>query len=693
MKRPVAMLTAFFFLAALWVPVLGVFAENADDGSIEPPRTTAASAATTFGALYDGLQDEDTVADYTQLKEWLDKNGGSGKVVTFSDTITVPADSATLKLRNVTVNTLHHGFVIEGMVWTFGAYITGAGGDAVVTVESGGSLEGRDMLSEIAATDGGCAVQIKSGGVFETRLGWYMVRAEGAGAVGIDAETGFALSDTAVISDGIGIKAGGDVELRLCDIDAPIPIETGGAVVLDTCVVSGTVKNATTINRKITGISPAENLSAIFMLGETVPDDWFYNSLNVLLDDDGDIERDIPVSWDMSGIDANAAGEYEVACTILAPYDRFGLDSEAPISATVTIVDASFPALYETYAVAGAYKLQFLYVADDLSGLTVWRSDDDGANWYDYTQDAGLSFSDTLWLIFGETPEHPVLLVFEVAGLGESKILRLTWDNRQVYPQIGGDRNSLDRGGEEQLPSNPNPAPEPERESGYTSARSSRTWSGDAVQTAAEIAPPDAPPVETAVKAETADAAASGDGDGQATATAPPIEWENDTATAVSGKRLRMMMDAGSKVTFIKQDVRLSFAPSVLDALNIGDDQLFTVTVTHLEQLQYAMVVTLDGIELENLPCVVTFDGNSHETVVSGTYDFAQTADEREVPQADGTADEASPLEPTGGDADGHAQSTEKNSSAQKRLAVAALGTAGVAVAAALTIRGKRHGR
>ncbi len=144
-----------------------------------------------------------------------------------------------------------------------------------------------------------------------------------------------------------------------------------------------------------------------------------------------DREEAIYIFADASRVSTNEIGVHPIGVTVASWHREFGIAPDDSELLTIDVYDPAMP-YYNTVGFLPRYGwyAHYLFRGDDLSGLTLWRSDDEGESWYDYTAEAIIAVNpDTdIKLYFQEPPDYPILLVWEAEGIGETKILRITWD-------------------------------------------------------------------------------------------------------------------------------------------------------------------------------------------------------------------------------------------------------------------------
>ncbi|WP_313164560.1 hypothetical protein [Sedimentibacter sp.] len=397
---------------------------------------------------------EGYIYSFEELKDWFRENSSSE--VTLGADIIVPKGEE-IHLRGfgdtVCIHTGDYGIIIEGnLTLSYHVNISGTGiSQPVIEVKSGGKFEliniSYDVLSKITATgENGCALVFREGSRYSQSSSHLEITAMDGTAVEseipIEAERWIIRAET-------GIVSGCDVSLLLCIIEAQIAADAP-EVIADTCILPETGReNITEIRRSVMKM---DNNNIRLNIGaeesEYLREGWMSHAV---LSADGyeDIEVLLDYNLLSSQIDTSTEGIYYIPIELNGYLSSFGLIDESVPLFTAEVRNMSIPVFDSAVFAFNAYFVDYLYVPGSAeNSLKLWRSDDEGESWYDCTDETPFKlFSDAIRITFYEPSEQPVWLVWEVTGVGESEILRLTWDGEVLLePMEGGDRNGGDRG-------------------------------------------------------------------------------------------------------------------------------------------------------------------------------------------------------------------------------------------------------
>lgn len=688
------------------------------------------------------------------LSKWAAANPKGGSItLTQNITITKPL----IIYAPVNINTGVYGVTLKGgFILGWPLSITGDGVDVpVLTLSNVGSKDAwENILPSYNVTavgrngKGGTAVRISesviasaakagsTGFIVSWELDLGRIRSEGNGAVGVKFDHPIDAYFLSVSVDGensVAVSAPKGASLyygRLEAFGEGSKIVSRDGILLDTCAVSGNASGADIVNRKIIATAGtwlywplAQGMTSLRHSSLYLTFCNFYEFPFLVSGDKNHPAevRKMYVQWDQNkirAIDTSNIGKTLIQGSLHSAYQDLGLDDDFSTDLTVDVLKGGKPYIISLkfYNGDGTGKRYVYFETNDFfydwfepqaGNFILWRSEDEGESWDDITGSDDVSLAEGGIIYYYDEIVSPVWFRIQEIGGEYSNIAVIHGYEGKTYGSLGGDRTGVDRDGEDSAASSgsgsestPEPEPTPKPESPARPASSSRPTSRSsspdtppdtAVQTPAELIspPPAAPPPSTdeiQAPSETYD-----------TVTLPN-EWESETATAVSGKRLRMMINSGDRVTFIKNEVRLSFDASALEKLDIGDRQLFTVSVARLEQLKYTVSATLDGTELYGLPCAATLDGIKYDILVAGTYDFTLLTDESDAIPAQthspGLAAAQPPMETAGEEKANNLADMEDDPSVLPSAVFMMLGTGCVIVAAVFVIfRVKKYGR
>ena len=161
----------------------------------------------------------------------------------------------------------------------------------------------------------------------------------------------------------------------------------------------------------------------------------------------------LSVDWDydlIDAIDTSKLGKTEIQGRLSPLFEGFGLTNTFPLILTVEVRDPSTPCIEEIYPSGEGATLVFWDDFDNSSGNNkIWRSDDGGNNWVDFTNSPDLEWdewsNDRVFFWYKQLTS-PVMFFIEVDGK-ESNVATIYEKDGQTYGGIGGDRTGSDRPG------------------------------------------------------------------------------------------------------------------------------------------------------------------------------------------------------------------------------------------------------
>lgn len=432
--------------------------------------------------IEDAEKQEGYIFSFEELKDWF-REHGSGSVTLGTDIIVPKGEDIFLRGFGNTayIYTGDHGIIIEGnLTLSYHVNISGTGiSQPVIEVKSGGKLEliniSFDALSKITATgENGCGLVLRDGSQYAQSSSHIEITAVNGTAVEsevtIEAERWIIRAKT-------GIMSTHNVNLLLCIIEAQTAVNAP-EVIADTCILPETdIENITVIRRHAIKM---DNNSLMLDIDTEASEYLREGRMSyAVLSADGHDDIEILLDYNLlfSQIDTSTEGIYYIPIELNGYLSSFDLIDKNITLFTAEVRDMSIPAFDSAVFAFNAYFINYLYGSGrDESSLKLWRSDDEGESWYDCTEETYFKFfSDAVRITFYEPSDQPVWLVWEVAGVGESEILRLTWDGEILLdPMEGGDRNGGDRG---EIKPPAVPAPEPAHGYRPTSGQISSTAS------------------------------------------------------------------------------------------------------------------------------------------------------------------------------------------------------------------------
>lgn len=289
-------------------------------------------------------------------------------------------------------------------------------------------------------------------------------------------------------------------------------------------------------------------------------------------------------SWDYSEIDTSTTGKTTVTGTLTALPPHITIaDEYKTVTHSVYVMPTDRIEIYAPTETMRSGQLVFEWIYDSanvsnavleqLDSNSQWTSCD--ISWYSYKAPAGFS-SAKLYLELFTIPSnssYTFRLSYTDIVNGES-VQRFTEPVSITIPEniaeqiskangaipedldIGGDRDGGDSSGSN-FPDYVQPAPKPESNT--------------------NTAPNDT------------------------TVSQPVSEVITDTYSAISGTRLAQLIDTNDKVLFEKQGVSVEIPSEILKSLNIGDNELFEITILNPQKNTVQIVIIAAGTTVENI--------------------------------------------------------------------------------------------
>ena len=426
----------------------------------------------------DGGEDSDIVYDLEELEYWLNEHWRTGGTVYLGDDIAITGncdfDVNMYAGSEIIVETGQYGFIVTGIM-SIGSNIriTGDGTRTpVILVRSGGAVyiawcEFEDMALLTVTGAGGTGLKLENGARYSAGLLSFMrYRALGPESVAIDSDVELELHDHYIEASGAGargIASDAQVDMLLSCITSDGASISAPSVTLDTCIVSPEVAGANVINRRISYIGPS------FYPHDPIPAgsgySGFFGEIDmfcvILLSAEGleDVDLYGYVFFDDSSVDYDTPGRYYLPpiLPLPAPYDIFDFNyGEVPATYAVTVFDPDIPMFLDFYFAlwTNEYIIRHIYLGNEF--LTLWRSDDDGENWYVFwKQDDEPAEGFSVWTDYDdyidlcicdkEILKTPAWFVYEVGTGKGSDVLYVDLNNMIVEECVGGDRDGGDR--------------------------------------------------------------------------------------------------------------------------------------------------------------------------------------------------------------------------------------------------------
>ena len=475
--------------AALFIAAAILFAPLAHAAKGDYPSELATEATTA------DVTADDVVSNETELAVWVGEHANTGGTVALGADIVVThglylglARWSAVEGAVIRIETGDYGIrVADGgeVVLDDDVHVSGGGGLVpVIHVERGGRLGTDSSVAGKASVtaDGadGIALLLEEGAEFyEYDSSAISLRATGAGGIALYTHAPFGSPDIeadeytatghiieATAMGGKAIVSTLPIKLFLCRVTGDVAAVDAPEVALDACAVFPDVPGATVRTRTLRmaddtlreiGLSALGDQGRLMNLAIT-------HRVHAELVADGaeGIGVTFNMSFDVSGVDANVLGSYPMpGNTPPAPYD---LPANDFANIKIEIFDPAIPRFLSSQRLfmppPQRYSFDYHY-AGELSDLVLWRSDNDGEDWYQYwrgadgfaaSENISVSTSDTLLSLTTRNPEEElsgeILFVFEVLSLQtDSRVLRvnLTESDFDNDGGIGGDRTGTDR--------------------------------------------------------------------------------------------------------------------------------------------------------------------------------------------------------------------------------------------------------
>ena len=481
MKRlllPALMMFLILFTALLFSPVFTTQAFASDDppedfdadGDIIQPEDLVMDDDLVMG--------EDIVMDETELALWCEDHDGIGGTVYLGQDITITEIiSGGYRGGHIIINTGKFGIIYDGgCISLYDWEITGEGVDRpVLTVIETGSNWGmgnwnNDLAFKfITATGrdgiGGTALHVTqgNGAVFSTIMVDYdngLIRSYGEGAVGLLVDEPMDLCCFRVETYGdnsVAVLAPYGAALYYCRLYAEgegAAVVSGPDIILDVCTVSPFPADAVFIERTLSEVSGKR-----FYLPVRLFDEWIfpesYYTFFMPGSDGSELKQVFMIDWDwdaINGIDTGVIGSYFIQGCLLPLFDGFGLTDGFTL--TIEVRDPAIPCIEAVYFSDWDGNVATLSLWDEydpsIGGFILWRSDDGGETWYDFTDSPELGWPEwnrsAIEFRYDQIT-HPIMFCLEVPGIGESNVVTLYEKDGMPFGETGGDRTGIDRGG------------------------------------------------------------------------------------------------------------------------------------------------------------------------------------------------------------------------------------------------------
>ncbi len=463
------------------------------------PAAVGEDAETEVSPAADGLSD--TVRSEQELEDWLNSHASTGGTVFLSDNITLTSFSGVYFTSKVVINTMQYGLTYDGgSFFTDNLELTGEGVDVPVLTIINPALFRMSWTfcvqpMSVTATGrqseegliGGTAVRVVRDNGWKVNFDFFLeqglISSYGKNATGMEIDEAIDIYCFNIHVEGensAAIRAPGGTNIYYSKLSAQgggsVLASGSGGITLDTCALSPAPDQSgvTVINRKFGGELSRNNRATFLANTDSITVEFYAFRRFQLEGGDEIIERGFLVLWDYDAIgriDASVTGTTTITGRLPVPFEGLGLTDDFPLEIIIDVRDPAIPCfkwimLSDDYGDGRTALFEF-WDSDawEVADLILWRSDDEGATWYDDT-----ASDEYKW---GETATHngfdhyftytfkeirtPIWFQLEAQGLGESDIVKLQPDDSASVGGIGGDRTGADR----IIGSKPGSKPEP----------------------------------------------------------------------------------------------------------------------------------------------------------------------------------------------------------------------------------------
>lgn len=243
---------------------------------------------------------------------------------------------------------------------------------------------------------------------------------------------------------------------------------------LYSCAVNPKVSDLTHINYKINDLIgpflyyPVKQNSNDFNLF-----DYMYTFNLVSEDGTSSFEETFSINWeeDPYNIPNDTIGQTNIKCSLMPPFEGLGLLDDYSLEMIIDIRNPNLPCISNMEFFdrndSRRVDLEFWHAYDPSDeNVILWRSDDEGKTWYDFTDSTDLKWDENVLSFYYGEIKSTVILQLEVLGnqgdpgVGESNLAILRSYNGEVGGNIGGDRTGTDRVNKDDEPSIPNQTPD-----------------------------------------------------------------------------------------------------------------------------------------------------------------------------------------------------------------------------------------
>ncbi len=430
----------------------------------------------------------DGVSSREELQAWVDAHVETGGRVELLCPVTLDVSltpsSYSNSLPPITVDTGAFGLIYNGGTLNDlpNVAVVGEGVDmpvvdircAPVFMGMDTTLQNLDVTATGRGGAGGTAVRMAqeisggSGGFFGGGRG--LIRSYGTGAVGLRLDAPGEASGLTIAVEGENSIAAFSTQgntLTFCRLSATgvnARVAGGPQITLDTCSSSPAASGCAIVTRRIAGVL-GEPLYLPMKQSSEAPTLDGTSWVDLLLRDRQGIFSTCgtAIDWDLSameGFDPTRVGTTTVPGSLPTALQKFGLEQDFPLARTLHVRDAALPCVTTTNRMEDDDSgrpyivVRTAYREDLVPGYILWRSDDGGATWRDYTGAPEVRWADVhqpdnvifeLLRFYLDDTQADVLLQLELPGVGESNLVLLSSPDGFFFAGPGGDRDGGDR--------------------------------------------------------------------------------------------------------------------------------------------------------------------------------------------------------------------------------------------------------
>lgn len=444
-----------------------------------------------FAEKPESVSVENIVYSEEELEQWLYDNEQYGGNVVLGDNITITNLILCFPEVPIIIDTNQFGLVFDYgyLLLNENVIVRGEGVNLpVIELKNAGfvHMETWDSILQsfnITAVGkngmGGCALRVSDTGnsIINTDHLTYktFIRSYGENAVGIEFNiptTTFGFQIEVDGKNSSAISGTDQIQLFFCKLNATgnnAKSITGSNFTLNNCIISPEPVNATVLERKITGISGQRLYYPIEQHNNSILSSlmYYHSNYNFILSGDQDnpsITIPISVQWDDNIFltDTSVLSKNTFSGRVNPILQQFNLEGNYDIELTVDVRDPDVPCIFNVIFSSDYmdFELWKSYKGKQ-QDVILWRSDDDGKTWYEYTENENIQFNhytySSIIKFYFEEITNPILLCLEEKGVGESNVVSIYQENGITLFGLGGDRTGADRDGYEGLFGSNNP--------------------------------------------------------------------------------------------------------------------------------------------------------------------------------------------------------------------------------------------